>query len=191
MVSSACWKSASSRANPRCRRRTGTSPSVTPACANSSSVKPEWVVVLGWQTSVSTPPSETALRAICRLRRKFERSGFAARDLHGKHGARKVALRFLNPRLIRIVEQGGIDHARHVAMIGERFSDASRRSCWRGSCAGLRWKVDRRASSIRRAGGCCRTGCVCCASAAADSGSAVSATPPIMSLSPDRYLVAE
>ena len=48
--------------------------------ANSFSVKPECVVVFGWQASVSTPPSETALRPMCRWRRKSNAAGLPPRS---------------------------------------------------------------------------------------------------------------
>ena len=43
---------------------TRTVPSPIPDAANSSGVRPTWVLVAEWQTSVSGPPREVAWRAI-------------------------------------------------------------------------------------------------------------------------------
>jgi hypothetical protein len=97
-----------------------------PAVSISSSLNPECVVVLGWQASVSTPPSDTALRHKLEAAQEIERRRPTAAQVHRKHGAGKFALRIAYAHLLGVVKQRWVVHLRNARVLRQPLGDALR-----------------------------------------------------------------
>ena len=104
--SNACSKSASRSRQSSIPTEMRTNPSVTPASAISCALVPEWIVLLGWQVSVSTPPNETAFLAILRCRRNSNAAGLPPFNSIEKIPPGIGALLLKNALLPGMCEQG-------------------------------------------------------------------------------------
>ena len=125
------------------------------------------------------------------IAQEFEGGPFAAAQIERKHRARKIALRLINPRSARDRRTASDTSASSPWGDAPGVPRCAARFCSAGSCAARPSAGDCPASSIRPAAKCCRT------SPRSDrifwirARSLASAKPPIRSLKPERYFVAE
>ena len=137
---------------------TRTSPSVTPACANSSLGETGMRGGLGMAHQRLHAAQRNGVARDAQVAQKFERRLSCRRADRGKTSRPENRIDCARSGSAPDREQRRIQNLLDLRMRAGA-PRCARRSCSSGSCAARRWAGGCPASSIRRAAECCRTGC--------------------------------